>query len=653
MPSSRTRLSSAAAKVAVSLLAVRIFTELKFATVEQVFNRDLARAIDVGEALIHGVDPISQPLAFFMPLYTVLSTLLFSHSESALWPVWTALPGAATAVLLFVMGCLSGSWFWGAAALALGCVCPWLWSSQSVYHHAYFSVIVLISAGMLVWRARKPSIGTSVLLGLALGASLLFRSVLVYFPPVWALAEWFFFRRRGLKTRWRLILPVLIIPYVFLVPWVGMNWAVYGRFVPLELDRANNVVIAGALGHVTTIEGDMRVLVEDPPDWGRGGAVLRWAAREVLRHPIRYAGSVAKRFLYVVSLHPLLFLLALSAVWIRRRNRGLQQAGLLALYFLGIHCLVAVQKPYLEPLWPLFVVLAASLVPVPAAGESKQGRTLEYRLSAAWMCCCLAVLMGACLFALSAVISYGIALKRRAPESPEALQHAIASRPEDTWLLARRARRRLDRGEFPGAVGDYAKAMVRWPGLAEYRLGWAWAHWLGGNPVPLLRYEVPHSDSPTEYVIRLQVAKTLVELFAGERERARRYFSQAWTQARFGSGGARRIETDRKLQAIAKLRSTAAPNFVMVFLAEPLSQLPREKRLEAIKGLIRVAPKDDSLLASLHLKQAAIASSLGEWESTRNSLARARGLGLTETQLGWVENLNRKLSEGRLLDRGR
>ncbi|MDD5630305.1 MAG: hypothetical protein PHU21_14670, partial [Elusimicrobia bacterium] len=103
----------------------------------------------------------------------------------------------------------------------------------------YGLLLMLVAVALAAWM-RSPSAGRSWLLGFAVAASLLCRSVLFAFPPCLVLA-----RLRG-DARRRAFWVVLGASYLFLLPWVARNALQLRRFIPFEDHAATQNFFAAA-----------------------------------------------------------------------------------------------------------------------------------------------------------------------------------------------------------------------------------------------------------------------------------------------------------------------------------------------------------------------------------------------------------------------
>ncbi len=192
-----------------------------------------------------------------------------------------------------------------------------------------------------------------------LGCTFMLRSTMALFPPLWGI--WAVFRGgwKGWRFRCREVLPAVILPYLFLVPWMFSAHSGMQRNVIFEDGRANSNIITGALGLVGTIEGSSRDLAL-LNGWRDGDSLYLWAAKQVFSHPWRYMSAVAERVREVALFFPAAALLGISACAVLLFRRRVSLPLLVCSYFVVIHCLMSVEPRYLVPLWLVCAAFAGA-----------------------------------------------------------------------------------------------------------------------------------------------------------------------------------------------------------------------------------------------------------------------------------------------------
>jgi tetratricopeptide (TPR) repeat protein len=455
-----------------------------------------------GDALRQGV-PLPG-IAWAMPFYSVPNGYLcYRLTPAASGGVRSGVL-LAGAVLVFALGVFLYSAPCGAGAVFLYALLP---SSGAGGERWLYALTVLFAAYFLVRRARAPSLAASVGLGAAIGASLLVLSPLFLLPFLLVLYECSRDRKIG-AARLRDAGALLLVPFLFLIPWIVMNWRLSGRFVLFENGRADDNIITGALGFVRTMgSGDSRALAAI----SAGQNILLWAAGEILRHPLRYLAALFARLGYVASLHPLLVLASTGSVWLARKREDCRQFALLAAYFFAIHILMPVQASYFVPMWPLLAVLASGLF----AGWTRPASEKMKTASTAAVVLVFALLLAAQACVLGLVWAY----PARVGE-PDALARAIARDPDDPWLWSQRGMGLLSAGLAQEAAGDLARAFALDP-QKDREIRYAWALLASGDPLGarILERLKPEDDAMV-INLRARVLRAIALALDGRRSEA-------------------------------------------------------------------------------------------------------------------------------------
>lgn len=563
-----------------------------------------------GEALIHGL-PDGQ-VAQSMPGASVPNALLCGHAGFAVQVAARGLGLLAAATLVFVLGCLLHSPLCGglvALGFALSPAPPLYWDRW------LYTLHVLLVAGALAWRAQAPSFGRSLILGLAIGMSLFVLSPLFLLPLVLLFEVW---RQKG-GGRPAQGLAVCLAPLLFLLPWALMNHRLGHGWVFLEAGRARANIITGALGFVSTGQTVWNVLL---PGRGGGDGALGWAVSEVLSRPGEYLPACARRLALALSYHPILWAGGLAALCLGWRRDGLRQLGWLALYFLGIHCLMPVEERYFEPLVPVLMTMSAWAVlsRLPAAAPAGGQRAAAAALAG----------VGALLLAVQ-VYAQGLVLAYPARAAgPDAFGRELARRPGEAWLWYEHGRRRLGRGEGGGAAEDLGRALALSPRWAEPRLPYLWARMLGRGPgTEFWARLAPETGDPLAAVQGYAV-RVLHGLDNGRVPAARE--ARELMRDRIAGLAAFTREADRA--RLERLRADWA-RFESERLEEAAVLWPEARRAELLKRarpLLAEPPLAPARRAGLWLGEAQRSARAGLREGALVSLEAARRLGLAPAQ---------------------
>ncbi|MBI5209617.1 MAG: tetratricopeptide repeat protein [Elusimicrobia bacterium] len=603
-------------------------------------------AVDAGEHLIHGLK--REWLSVSMPMYPVLSALLRHHAPPWALPLVGWLVWLLPAALAFNLGRLLHS---AACGLLAGCLVLPLAMSGEYLEESCFSVLVLLVANVAAWRPAAPAARAGALAGLAVGLSLLCRSTLCLYPLLLCASEWAFGGRGAVEAggrasraepawgaprpsgddvggrgRWKGWLLLVAVPALVLAPWIVRNRLAEGGFVPFEQGRSDSIVVAGALGFVEAHEGDYHRLIGA----GLQDSVLPWAAAEVIQHPWRFAHAWLLRLLYILSLHPALFLFGGLAVLLGRRRQPYLQVGFLAGYLAGMHSLLVVMESYFIPLWPLLATLAAgffaeSLRPL----DDHPARRAA--MGPAWACLGLASALGLYLLAVVGAHPWRAAGDR--------LEAALESHQGDAWLRTARGRRHGRGGDGAAAVRDFAKALALAPS-ADAQADYAGALLARGGPAEGLIQRVPLRGFVLT-VMRGRVLRTLGLLQAGREEDAAREFEAV---CRLVLRDADFVLVPRQgrpseSEVADKLRLLYSWPLVTDSFINELPAWPARRRAALMARLDRLF----RLPAEPWLKAAEDAARAGDRDAALAALAGARRSGLDEASSDRVTGLYAEL----------
>lgn len=328
------------------------------------------------------------PTAYRSPLYPSFIASLLAPGENP-FPSRVlhaqALLGALAVLALYVLGA-------AVAGPLAGLLAAWLYALDpgQLTHvrsldieHFYGLLLIASASGLALWAAR-PGRAAAWGLGLLLGLSLLCRSPLVFFPAV--LAVWLAWRRLPPAGIVKGLLPVVLGASLPLVPWVLRNAAHFRAFVPLERHAGVCNLYTASQGMIETwLPSEAYALLQlenrtvSSMSMEEKNAALRdTAVSGIMAGPGAYAWSTARRLVYYLRFHPLLWGLALAAFLFRRRFPLAVPLLWLSVYLLVIHSLLSVEERYLAPLMPVLFVLASATA---AGAAALLGRAGWSRLS--------------------------------------------------------------------------------------------------------------------------------------------------------------------------------------------------------------------------------------------------------------------------------
>ncbi len=508
--------------------------------------------LDAGENLLHrhlGETDAS----LRMPMYGLFEALALDHAgphaRAAGLYVVICLQLALVFALVLLLGSVPGA-FLAVCAFALLRYGEWTTDASL---QPFFAVLVTFAAAAAAWRAAQPSPRRSLLVGAAIGASLLCRSSLVFLPPFLAVGAWLSEGRPSLR-RWAPLLGGLVlVPYLFLLPWIGMNAVIHRSFIPLESESRDSNIAMGAEGVVTGMYGEWRAALDEPPPQD---GVAAWAVHRVITHPLDYAKAVVARFLFVAGQHPVLYalgLLALAVSWAFPADRAV---ALCVAYFLGIHCLMTVIPIYFIPLLPLLVAAAAAAlarrIPGQGATAGKNARRVGGRLLVA----CAIPILAWTAFVVFVLIRYAAMGSIERLTDRGILDTEVAAHPEDPWLRMERAKMEMQ-SDRAGAVADLTAALAARPGDAAIAGRLAWARFLGGDAEPLLA--LTHPDGAAD-IDEFEALKVLALLRVRGRPAALAQYALA-RERYVQSSGTFTQETKREIDATVRVHAAREAAF--------------------------------------------------------------------------------------------
>ncbi|MBI5209682.1 MAG: tetratricopeptide repeat protein [Elusimicrobia bacterium] len=523
------------------------------------------RCLASGALLVHGL-PSEALVSRDMPLANV--TVSLCQARPRLKAAAEALVGVAVPVLGFQLGCALCGPAGGLASAVLTSL-PLDAYRSTLDEMRLYRVLFLLVAVLVAWRAGSPTPWRGAVAGAAIGVSLLCRSPLFLFAP--ALAAAGCWRERRAAGRWLAAAVLALAPVAVLAPWAVMNWRLGGGFSPFESGRADCNVTTGALGLVPTVEGDYFALAGIGPE----DDVMRWAAGEVLRHPVRYAAAVAQRAWYVAGFHPVIIALWALSAWVCRRRREHAEVSFLLAYYLGIHCLMSVETTYFEPVWPVMLVLAGcGALEASGAGRREGGRP---GLGLAWPYLAAALAAGLVVLRLAWVYP------GRASSGWAAFEGAISRSPLDPLPVYFRGMRNLEQGRLDAAGSDFERAASL--GGDSYLIAYARA-W-----VLTLRDRMTPSAARDLARLAGDEAAGEIELLRLLRRGDLQAAAGAWARLeglRGPTKGTLVRRTRTPLEQEAQSRLAGADKALGIKLLELARPLPAEERLRLLDGMSRV-----------------------------------------------------------------
>lgn len=313
-------------------------------------------------------------------------------SEAPFKKPWVSHPRLAQGLLsalavgfaFWLGGFLGGRFAAWAAAVLLAFDAGQMLSASSLNVHAFYGLVLLGLAGAAAWWARSPTPKRGLLLGAALGGSLLVRSTHFLSVPLILLAG--MPPRRG-KVQWHLGAWPLAALLLVLLPWTARNALFFKVFQPLDSYSGAVNLYAASRGKVQTsvVEEAVEWAAEEDPRIRTVYAsdrpavfprLLHLAARRIAAAPLAYLRGVVTRWFDLFLPWLPVFALALFAAW-RRKSRAVW-AAFSVLVSLSAYALIAVQASYADCLRPLAAVFCGlALAELPSLSRRRTAPTKE------------------------------------------------------------------------------------------------------------------------------------------------------------------------------------------------------------------------------------------------------------------------------------
>ncbi len=187
---------------------------------------------ELGSFLLFGLP--NNDITFNMPLFGTAVAL--AQDLRAALPVLLAVRFGIY-WLVFACGCLFRGFRSGLLALAAAGALELSGAFGYDAEQSFYSLFLLLAFALLLLRRRENTVRTSILTGLAIGASLLVRTPLFLFPPVVLLCDWVYSEERS-RAFFMRSAAFLCASYVLLLPWGALNYSVSGKFSLLDSRRA-------------------------------------------------------------------------------------------------------------------------------------------------------------------------------------------------------------------------------------------------------------------------------------------------------------------------------------------------------------------------------------------------------------------------------
>lgn len=413
--------------------------------------------------------------------------------------------------LVFFTGCLLRGYWAGLLALVIAGLFGV--GRELIYEQAVYTWFLLLVLALTLLHREKRSLKSGLLCGLAIGSSMLVRTPLFLFAPLFIICD-----RPGTgESRAAFVrrsLAFLAVCYALLVPWGLLNRAETGQFRLFDTQRsANNVIIAAMGGVYSTFANSAKAAGLAPGETPAG-----YYFREAARRPFFFAVGTLRRLWHILLFYPVFFAFLLAALALsREREKAL--VFCLPVYFAVVHSAVALEKRYLYPLPYLLPPLLTGTFVQARREDLPEARAFAGKavLAAFWLTFC-AVL---CVEAL--VLAYPLRSGRAEP-APGAYGRASELFPGDRRLCTIKCAELW----VDGADDAYAACMLDYgrrfrDPVAKYLFTVMNAPSAAAAPLP-----TPEEMRPAP--AQIYAARMLRELELGDREAAKASFGLAYRE---------------------------------------------------------------------------------------------------------------------------
>ena len=446
-----------------------------------------------------------------MPLFgTVFSAAL---NLGITVPQFLIIVALANLTLVFCVGCLLRGYWAGVLALVVTVFFKVNGQSAHRIEQDFYSFFLLSALSLLLLRRRENTFRINLMAGLSVGASMLVRSTLCFFPPILVFCEALYFGERSRAFILRSLV-FLAASYALLVPWAVLKYSLTGEITLLDTKNASANIITSALGSIYALEGDIRPLAGLKPD----DSALYFYAREVVKDPFFYALTVARRLWHIFWYFPLLFGLFLAALLLKRDRSNLHVFSLPA-YFILIYAMLSNAERYFFPMvYVLPPLIVGSLLP---GGGDKYpagyGFTRKAAITMFWLS------FSAVLALEALIIAYPLRAARNSAGS-ESFYAALEHFPNDRAVQYMKCEVYREKGEDAGyykCLGAYSE---KYGDRIEAYFVSAMTSRSPADPA------FPAGSPPFKLEMMCFIIKMLREFELGDRAAAMASYKRAWSE---------------------------------------------------------------------------------------------------------------------------
>lgn len=325
------------------------------------------------------------------PFYPGFLAILFmisgGYSLTLVQIVQALLHGGTTLLVYFTARRLYPERYALAAQIVCGLYPVLIWFTARIWVETIMTFLIALLAYGLVVFLEKPAVEKSILLGIAIAALALVKSVMLLFPFVLLIYFIRIWRWNGLYRG----LVIIFVAAALISPWTVRNYLITGKIIPIHTSLGINLIEGDVIGQFLTDSP-----LEEYPLWQKGALVAAsirrgWenpetsyvaenvltaiSLRHSMEHPLFFIKRCALNLLTLFYLgdSPLksvvlfLFLVPLVVMafigW--RKGRGdnrLRMMGWLLVYYIIVHALIYGKGRFAAPLVPVMILLSIGIL---------------------------------------------------------------------------------------------------------------------------------------------------------------------------------------------------------------------------------------------------------------------------------------------------
>jgi 4-amino-4-deoxy-L-arabinose transferase-like glycosyltransferase len=259
----------------VAILLALIFSLVIFPKIHQPLglsidpdkHGDLGQNICSGKGYIYSDS--DKPAVDRGPVYPYAISLLFTLSGSTDYKVvqiFQAFLFGVTGLFVFLFVKYVSCKRTAVIAQILFSIHPmFIWYTSLIWIETTHTFLITLTAYILIRVYHKLSLWWMICLGIALGLTILTKSVLLFFPILIVPIFYFRWKKEGL----RFALITLLVAYLLIIPWSLRNYKVTNDLIPVHTLLGLNLIQGDALA-----ENWLRYPLSNMPSWFIGDAKM-------------------------------------------------------------------------------------------------------------------------------------------------------------------------------------------------------------------------------------------------------------------------------------------------------------------------------------------------------------------------------------------